>query len=85
GFRRRVEEQFRKVESTSNLYKIQFDSESGAETTNTLSVDNHDFGMTSVYVVGADDTELTVTAKDKIFDFGQQQGQHHRKFEQHHL
>lgn len=55
-----------KVESTSNLYKIQFDSESGAETTNTLSVDNHDFGMTSVYVVGADDTELTVTAKDKI-------------------
>ena len=55
-----------KVESTSNLYKIQFDSESGAETTNTLSVDNHDFGMTSVYVVGTDDTELTVTAKDKI-------------------
>ena len=55
-----------KVESTSNLYKIQFDSESGAETTNTLSVDNHDFGMTSVYAVGTDDTELTVTAKDKI-------------------
>ena len=55
-----------KVEDTSNLYKIQFDSECGAETTNTLSVDNHDFGMTSVYVVGTDDTELTVTAKDKI-------------------
>ena len=55
-----------KVEDTSNLYKIQFDSESGAETTNTLSVDNHDFGKTSVYVVGKDDTELTVTAKDKI-------------------
>ena len=55
-----------KVESTSNLYKIQFDSESGAATTNTLSVDNHDFGMTSVYAVGTDDTELTVTAKDKI-------------------
>ena len=55
-----------KVEDTSHLYKIQFDSESGAETTNTLSVDNHDFGMTSVYVVGTDDTELTVTAKDKI-------------------
>ena len=55
-----------KVEDTSNLYKIQFDSECGAETTNTLSVDNHDFGMTSVYVVGKDDTELTVTAKDKI-------------------
>ena len=55
-----------KVESTGNLYKVQFDSESGAETTNTLSVDNHDFGMTSVYVVGTDDTELTVTAKDKI-------------------
>ena len=55
-----------KVEDTSNLYKIQFDSESGADTTNTLSVDNHDFGMTSVYVVGKDDTELTVTAKDKI-------------------
>ena len=54
------------VKDTSNLYKIQFDSESGAETTNTLSVDNHDFGMTSVYVVGTDDTELTVTAKDKI-------------------
>ena len=54
------------VKDTSNLYKIQFDSESGAETTNTLSVDNHDFGMTSVYVVGKDDTELTVTAKDKI-------------------
>ena len=54
------------VENTSNLYKIQFDSESGADTTNTLSVDNHDFGMTSVYVVGKDDTELTVTAKDKI-------------------
>ena len=55
-----------KVEDTSNLYKIQFDSESDAEDTNTLSVDNHDFGMTSVYVVGKDDTELTVTAKDKI-------------------
>ena len=55
-----------KVEDTSNLYKIQFDSESGAETANTLSVDNHDFGKTSVYVVGKDDTELTVTAKDKI-------------------
>lgn len=55
-----------KVEDTSNLYKIQFDSECGAETTNTLSVDNHDFGKTSVYVVGKDDTELTVTAKDKI-------------------
>ena len=54
------------VKDTSNLCKIQFDSESGAETTNTLSVDNHDFGMTSVYVVGTDDTELTVTAKDKI-------------------
>ena len=55
-----------KVEDTSNLYKIQFDSECGAETTNTLSVDNHDFGMTSVYVVGKDDKELTVTAKDKV-------------------
>ena len=54
------------VESTSNLYKIQFDSDSGAETTNTLSVDRHDFGMISVYVVGKDDTELTVTAKDKV-------------------
>ncbi len=54
------------VKDTSNLYKIQFDSESDAEDTNTLSVDNHDFGMTSVYVVGKDDTELTVTAKDKI-------------------